>query len=191
MPIDHKQKKAVLNVLKKMRPLMDVDAMKMGLLGWLEQFEFPAYPDNHSWSDCIKVFPTSEEERLITKGIRLRLAVKLFTTSNQYIISIMESLNPGSREVYIISVHVNWNTGEKRMQKLIEESYTGQFDDALRAKHSIWTQTFTASQLHDALNSCAASILGNELTGNTSENKSGEPINIPIQVRMKFPKQDD
>jgi len=191
MPVSENKKKAVLNELKKMRPLMDVDSMKKEFLRWLDQFELPAYPDAHSWADCLKTFPPREEEHLMNKGLKLRLALKLCTVSNQYLVSILESLEPCSRGIYIISVHKNWHTGEKRLMKIIEENYAGSFNDTLRAQHSVWIQTFKADQLHEALNSCASAILGNELTAHTVENNSGEPIDIPARTRVKFPKQDD
>ncbi len=86
-------------------------------------------------------------------------------------------------------MHVNWKSNEWRLQKALEEVYTGQFDDALKAKHTIWAQTFRQWQLHEALNGCALAILGQELAGESCTEKEGESVEQVYPTIVRFPRR--
>ena len=187
MPISDNTRKAVLDELKKREPLMDIESIRSELLDWLEQMPFPDYPDVDGWIKCIRAFPADEGEQESGTGLRIRLAVRLFTSHNRYIISVMESLDPGSRGVYILTAHVNWKEKERKKQMMIDRGYIGHFDDVLKARHTIWAQTVRQGELHEGLNACAAAILGNELTGRCLDDVEGtrvtigppQPVNLP------------
>ena len=115
--------------------------------------------------------------------MRVRLAVRLNTKAHRYLIAILESLDPNSRGVDFISVYVNWKEDEYRFQQVVESSYAGHFDGTLKAKHTLWAQTFRRRELLDALNSCAVAILGHELiaprTDETLDTVKHRPGEIP------------
>ena len=189
MPVSKEVKEAVLNELQKDEPLMDIEGIKQELLDWLAQIPFPAYPGAACWEDCLQAFPAAPEEKQQKSGISIRLTLPLYTRENKYLIAIMESLDPASRGVYFLSMHVNWKSNEWRLQKALEEVYTGQFDDALKAKHTIWAQTFQQKQLHEALNGCALAILGQELAGESCTEKEGESVEQVYPTIVRFPRR--
>lgn len=155
-------KNAIVEQHLKGLPLMDVEEMREGVLVWLRQFPWPG-GEGRSWEETVKIFPPDESDRLETSGLRIRLTVNLHTSRHTYLISIMESLSLDSREVYILSAHTNWNHTEKRLQKALEQEYMGRFEDVLRARHTIWAQTFQRLELVSALDACAAALLSREL----------------------------
>jgi len=156
-------KSAIVDQCQRDLPLMNVERIRQGVLDWLRQIKFPSGPTNASWEDCLHVCPTEEGDEKLESGIRIRLSLNLRTAQNSYLLSIMECLAPDSREVYILSAHVNWKEAEKRFQKSLDKGYLGRFEDVLRARHTVWAQTFRESELPEALNSCALALLGNEL----------------------------
>jgi hypothetical protein len=172
-------------------PLMDVETVKTDLLDWLAELKLPSGCKAASWAELIHVFPAGPEDVERTAGVRVRLALRLDTRDNKYIISIMECLNRDSRRVYLISVHVNWNVSERQVQKLIDEKYRGHFDDVLRARHSLWAQTFRAGELGDALDSCIKAILSNELVAALPQNPEVEPLKHPQTLPPRFPIADE
>ena len=157
----------------------------------MEQIPLPAYPQEDTWQDCIDVLAADPSDEKLDSGIRIRLTLPLYTHENRYLLAIMESLVPSSREVYFVSLHVNWKADEWRMQKSLEEVYTGRFDDALRAGHTLWAQTFRAGALAQALNCCAIAILAHELVGVPCPQESGEPVILPQPGVLSFPSQTD
>jgi len=190
MPISDQAKQAMLIELKKHEPLMDIESTRRELLDWLEQLPFPAYPDVSRWEDCVKTFPLDENDKKSDSGLRIRLAVRLFTAQNRYVISIMESLDPSSRGVFILTAHVNWKESERKKQMMVDRGYIGHFDDVLKARHTIWAQTVRQGELHDGLNSCATAILGNELTGRCRDDAEGTPVTIGPPQRITLPDPD-
>lgn len=187
MPVSKEAKEAVLNQLRKDEQLMDIEGTKQELLDWLAQISFPAYPGAACWEDCLQAFPAAPEEKQQKSGISIRLMLPLYTRENRYLIAIMESLDPASRGVYFLSAHVNWKSNERCLQKALEEAYTGQFDDALRPKHTIWVQTFQKGELHEALNGCALAILAQELVGEARTDNEGEPVERVCPGAVRFP----
>jgi len=154
---------AVKRDLLKKESLMDLPAFKKMLLDWLMQWNRPDDPDSNDWADLVQEFPADPGDNELTSGMRMRLVVRLATSGNRYLIAVLESLDPHNRGVYFISVFVNWKEDEYRLQQMIEENYAGHFDGALKAKHTLWAQTFRQRELLDALNSCAMAVLGHEL----------------------------
>ena len=189
MPVSKEVKEAVLNELQKDEPLMDIEGIKQELLDWLAQIPFPAYPGAVCWEDCLQAFPAAPDEKQQKSGISIRLTLPLYTRENKYLIAIMESLDPASRGVYFLSVHANWKSNERCLQKALEEAYTGLFDDALKAKHAIWVQTFQKGELHEALNGCALAILGQELVGESYTEKEGESVEQVYPTIVRFPRR--
>ncbi|MBN2227073.1 MAG: hypothetical protein JW763_06880 [candidate division Zixibacteria bacterium] len=190
MAISDSARKAVLNELKKREPLMDIESVRQELLDWLEQIPFPDYPDASNWRDCIKTFPADENDQDSDSGLRVRLALRLFTAHNRYVVSLMESLDPGSRGVYILTAHVNWKEDERKRQMMVDRGYIGHFDDVLKARHTIWAQTVRRGEIHEGLNACAAAILGNELTGTCRNEIEGTRVTIgPVQP-VKLPEPE-
>jgi hypothetical protein len=190
MPVSNATKKAVKKDLLKKEPLMDLPAVKQTLLGWLAQWKRPDRDDN-DWTDLVQEFPATAEELEAERGTRMRLAVRLTTKENRYLIAILESLNPESRGVYFVSVHVNWKKAEYRHQEALEKSYAGQFDDMLKAKHNLWVQTFRTEELSDALNSCAVAILGHELMPPPTGEPSGQPLKRDVIPTPQFPEASE
>jgi len=191
MAEETKRKKDVLRDIKKKAPLMDVRYFKAQFLEWLSEMKFPGYASADSWEECLKVFPPEAGEDKKESGLRLRMALRLYTVNYQYLISVMESLDVDSRGSYIMTVHVNWKKEEKRQQKKLEENYIGHFDDSLRARHVIWAQTFRKEEFVEGLNSCARAILANELIPETEYEKKGESILKIQSIHPNFPSEDD
>ena len=170
---------------------MNVPAMKGDLLRWLKQFPAPGDVDG-GWEHSVHVFPADPEDAKADEGTCIRLAVRMATATNRYMIALMESLDPQSRGVYFATVHVNWQEDEYRAQETVEQSYAGQFDGALKAKHNLWTQTFRLHDVHKALNSCAIAILGHELTPKPQpKEQQGERVPHHIIVPTEFPDSVD
>ena len=136
-----------------------IDEIREDLIEWLAQLRFPDVEGSGSWSDCVRLFDVDPEEEEQQVGVKVRLAFRLYTERNQYLISIMECLNPEDKDVHILATHVNWRSGEWEKQKKLDEAYGGRFVDALRGRHTVWTQTFRKGELHGALDAAAARIL--------------------------------
>ena len=158
-------KQAIVKQHRKDLPLMDVEKVRREVLDWLRQVKYPAGSDGDSWEDDLRVYPPGEGDKKVKSGLKVRLALTLQTARNTYLLSIMECLAPDSREVYILSAYVNWQTNEKRFQEALDRGYLGRFEDVLRARHTVWAQTFRENELHEALDACARALLGNELVG--------------------------
>ncbi|MDH3892265.1 MAG: hypothetical protein OEV49_14400 [candidate division Zixibacteria bacterium] len=190
MPVSKATKSAVKKELLKGEPLMDLAATKEELLRWLEQW--PAPGDKEAgWEEMVREFPAEPEDAKSEKGTCIRLTVRLNTGTNRYMITLLESLDPQSRGVYFATVHVNWKEVEYRRQEAVEQSYAGQFDGSLKAKHNLWTQTFRAKDLAKALNSCAIAILGHELISQPKPAEPGERIPHDLVAPPDFPKTVD
>ncbi|MEA2031199.1 MAG: hypothetical protein U9N55_06355 [candidate division Zixibacteria bacterium] len=191
MVIKKELKDAVFNELQKYEPLMDLAKVRKELLDWLQQLPFPGNPDTESWEDNIREFPAQPEDEQLESGIRVRLSLPLLTKENRYLLSIMESLTPSSRNVYIVTVHVNWKDDEWQLQKNVEESYTGHFNDTPKARHAIWAQNFKQDGLGDALTNCALAILGHELIKQPQSDASDKAMLNPLPTKVSFPKSED
>ncbi len=186
MPLSKARKSAVKKELLLNQPLLDVVGTKVVLLKWLGQWNRPDNPDSNDWADLVQEFPADPGDNELTSGMRMRLVVRLATSGNRYLVAVLESLDPHSRGVYFISVYVNWKESEYRFQQVVESSYVGHFDGTLKAKHTLWAQTFRRRELLDALNSCAVAILGHELivppideTPDMVKRRSGEIPSFP------------
>lgn len=189
MVVDRETREAAKKELERQQPLMDVAEMEKDFLLWLAELKFPNTPDGASWQDCLRTFPSTDEEQNLESGRRIRLALQLYTTENQYVISIIENLQPSSRGTNTICVHVNWRLDEWQKQKTLEDNYKGAFDDLPTARHTIWAQTFRPGGLSSALNACAVAILGNELTGRSQTRTIGEHLKRPQSTGVSFPSQ--
>ena len=188
MVVSNELKTTILDKLQKSEPLMDVETVRQTFLDWLAQIKLPAFPNADSWDDCLMVYPPSPEEQFLEEGIKIRLSLRLYTSQNQYLISIMECLEPSSRGIYIICTHVNWQKSEWQIQKAVEEKYAGELIDVLKAKHTVWAQTFRYQEFHQALNSCAVAMLGNEFRGEPCNNEpAGTRIEHPTLQTLDFP----
>jgi hypothetical protein len=176
---------------KSTLPLMNVAAAREELLKWLSDLKLPSDSSAKSWDELIQVFPALPSEQQETSGVKMRLALRLFTAENTYLISIMECLERDSRGVYLISVHVNWRVQERQVQKMVEESYRGQFDDTLRAKHALWAQTYRTREFPDALSACFKAILSHELKAGHEPNESATPLNPVQPAVVSFPKAEE
>ncbi len=173
------------------KPLMDIAAARKELLEWLAPLRLPAGVEAVSWEDLIQQIPTHPEEEKESTGLRVRLALRLCTREHRYLISIMECLDPDSRDVYTVSTHVDWKSDERQMQKLVDEGYRGQFDDLLRARHTLWAQTFREKQLGSALNCCATAILANEMVAEPDQKLKAEAVPRLQSSSPRFPKPID
>lgn len=180
---------AILTELQKGLPLMDVHKVREELTTWLKQLPLPNNSNANSWDELIKEFPVKENEKELTEGLKIRLSLRLSTPSNNYIISIIESFVPSSREKYIIAVYAGWKKDEWAIQKQIDELYKGGFDDTIRTNHIIWIQNFTKNNLEQALNSCAIAIMGNEINEVKSTSKN-EPIKNLIPENFNYPEKE-
>lgn len=170
-------------------PLADVEALKSALVEWLAEVRLPHDSEKKSWDETIRVIPPDPNEEEQT-GVKVRLALRLCTHRNLYLISIMESLDSDSRGICMISLYVNWTADERQKQKMIEEGYFDGFDDVLRARHSLWAQTFLPEELADALNHCAIAILSHELTARPDQVVEQEPVTHVVPVTCDFPEPD-
>ncbi len=192
MSVSEEVRQAVLTELRRRVPLMDTAKVKGEVLAWLGKFKFPGPSEKQSWNDCIMEFPALPEEKELPSGRRLRLSVNLFTSANQYIISIIECLAPNVRGTFIVTVHVNWTRHEKQVQQIIDERYKGAFDNGLKARHVIWIQSFVENELLAALDACAMAIFGHELTPAVEpEGRNGVPIKLPVGTALIIPKSVD
>lgn len=172
------------------KPTLNLEAIKEELLQWLAELKLPPEIEATSWEELLQEFPSDPDDNR-ESGLAVRLALRLCTRENRYLISIMECLDPDSRGVGIISAHVNWQAHERMIQKAIDESYRGQFDDLLRAKHTLWAQTFLPRELREALNYCAMAILSNELTAEPDQNMEIEAVPHAQPSAPRFPKNID
>lgn len=186
MPVSDETKSAVKSELLKDEPLMDLPAIKKDLLKWLEQWPVPGDSEG-GWEQLVQEFPAEPDEAKAEKGTSIRLTVRLNTATNRYMIALLESLDPQSRGVYFATVHVNWQEDEYRIQEAVEQSYAGQFDGQLKAKHNLWTETFRLHETGKALNSCAMAILGHELTAQPEKKEPGERVLHDIITPPAFP----
>ena len=182
-------KKAVRQEQAKERRLPP-DKLREMLLNWLAEIKIPAGTDADSWEDLIQVFPVNEDEERDT-GLEILFAVRLATRDNRYLITIMRSLWLDHPSVGIVSTHVNWKPTERRMQAAVEKTYTGEFEDILRTKHTLWAQTFEIHEFTDALDSCAVAILSKELTAAPDEPLKVEAIPWCQPPALRVPKPID
>lgn len=171
-------------------PLMNIEGVRGDLLDWLAEFRLPSGSQAQSWADLVQVFPAEPEDKEATSGVRIRLALRMATKENQYLIAIMECLARDSRGVYLLSVHVNWKPREQQIQKLVEEHYRGHFDDVLRARHTLWAQTFRDGELSEALTSSVKAILSNELVAQKLPEIDCEKLKHPQPTIARFPKAE-
>jgi len=142
---------------------LPADKLKEQLLNWLAEIRIPTGTAADSWEDLIQEFPTNKDE-VPESGLELRLAIRLATRENRYLITVMECMSLDSRGIGIVSTHINWKPNERRIQATVEKTYTGEFDDILRAKHTLWAQSFKIEDFMAALCNCAIAILSMELT---------------------------
>ncbi len=192
MPVSQKVKDAVLTELQKSEPLMDVEAIKKEFLEWLASLPLPSSSSVKQWEECLRLYPSTPEERHLTSGVRVRLSLPLYTHTNKYLIVIMESLTPASRGIYFLSAHVNWQEKEWRRHKALEELYHGKSEDSLKAIHTIWAQTFRQGELAEALNDCAKAMLGHELVGKPCEEEAtASPVTNIMPQPLTLPENDD
>lgn len=168
--------------------MMDIAKIKLGLLDWLAQLKFPPYEGLNGWDDCIREFAVKEDEP--RGGLRIRLALRLHTGQNCYLLSIMECPDSGSPDVHILTAHVNWKQQEWQIQRVLDDSYGHGFKDMLKAKHTVWAQTFRDYELHEALNAAAIAILGNELVGGDHPDKPKEHLKPLVTQKASFPKPE-
>jgi hypothetical protein len=187
MPTKEQLQQAIKDQYQRELPLLDVERMKLSFLAWLAELKLPASTEVATWDDCIKTFPSSDQDKQQDSGHRLGLALRLHTKENQYLIAVTESLNPTDRGVYSLSLHVNWKDQERFQQKILEETYRGAFDDALRARHTLWAQTVRWGDVSDALNACAVKILGNELVAASPQTIKTEKLDRVGPVIANFP----
>ena len=180
---------ALLTELQKDLPLMDVPKVREELNTWLEQLPLPNNSNANSWKELIREFPTQENEKELTEGLKIRLSLKLITPSNNYIISIIESFVPSSRDNYIIAVYAGWKKDEWAIQKQIDELYKGGFEDTIRTPHIIWVQNFVYGKLNEALNSCAIAIMGNEINEEKFPSKD-KPVKNIIPTNFTYPEKE-
>jgi hypothetical protein len=173
------------------QPLMNVEAARADLAVWLADLKLPAGSTVKSWEEMIRIFPASPSEQNETSGVKMRLALRLFTAENTYLISVMECLDLDSRGVYLISVYVNWKLPEWQIQKMVEESYHGRFDECLRAKHALWAQTYRQPEFLDALTACFKAILSHELVSAHEPDGAATQISPMLPSAARFPKLDE
>ena len=176
---------------KSAPPLMDAEALKSDLVRCLADLKLPAGSKAESWDDLVQFFPAPKDDESRTSGVRMRLALRLFTSANTYLLSVMECLDFDSRGVYLIAVHVNWTLPEQHVQKLVEESYQGHFDDVLRARHTLWAQTFRPREFSDAVACCFKAILSHELIAAPDAESAGQQVLRPQPAVARFPKPDE
>jgi len=188
MPTKEELQQAIKDQYQRDLPLLDVERMRLSFLSWLAELKLPSSPEPTTWSEHIKTFPASDDDKKQNAGTRLRVALRLYTKENQYLIAVTESLVPANRGVYSLSLHVNWKDHERLQQKILEETYTGKFDDTLRARHTLWAQTVRWGDIADALNACAIMILGNELVAAPPISLKTETLDRPATMVATFPR---
>lgn len=167
--------------------------VKAELLDWLRQLTIPPQMGVSSWEEILKEFPAESDEPdgKPATGMRLCFAVPLHTASNRYVLSILECLGDDARGVFILCAHVNWNDAERRTQRAVQQCYAGVFDDVLKAKHTIWAQTFRPGELAEGLNASALAILSNELITRPPEEDSPHTIPATGSRKVDFPQLVD
>lgn len=158
------------------------------LLNWLVEIKIPAGSAADTWEELIQEFPVPEEDDR-ESGAEMLFAVRLATRENRYLITIMRDLSVDQPGYGTISTHVNWKPTEKAMQAAVEKTYTGDFDDLLRAKHAIWAQTFKIHELRDALNSCAIAIISHELRPAPDDAVKLETVPLSQPQALQVPKR--
>lgn len=158
---------------------------------WLAELKWPKYSGASSWEEVVIEYKVTPEEIDAKSGITVRFALRLYTAENQYLISLMESLGPLDEGNFVLTVHVNWQSDELRKRKALEETYGSHFDEMLKAKHTLWAQSFREGKLADALNAGVVAILGHELKAEPPQEKIGELIQ-PVTCQVpSFPKPSD
>ncbi len=191
MPVSKETQDAVAKELRKSEPLMDIEKYKADFLLWLNQLTFPEFKTATSWEECLIVIPHGDGAQDLEEGVKVRFAITLFTLRNRYLLSVLEHYDPKSRGKYLFTIHINWDETEKRILKRIESQYSKQFDGGLKAKHTIWAQTFGEGELHEALNAGAVAILSNELTNENEKTQSGTPIQKPHYSQPIYAEKTD
>lgn len=182
-----KLKKAINNNNKKK---FQLDETVASLLDWFSQIQFPHYPDAEYWNDIVTVFPDHPNEAEVpSDGLKIRISLKLYTATNAYMITILECLNNDANDINIITVHVNWDETELQVEESLGKKYNKQFTDMLKAKHTIWAQTYRLLELHTALDSCMMAIMGHELKG-TAPKTQKEILKHPLHQKAEFPDRD-
>ncbi|MCD6248780.1 MAG: hypothetical protein J7J98_00435 [candidate division Zixibacteria bacterium] len=169
---------------------LPADKLKELLNNWLAEVKIPSGTAADSWEDLIQEFPVNRDE-VPESGLELRLAIRLATSNNRYLITVMECMSLDSRGIGIVSTHINWKPNERRKQATVEKTYTGEFDDILRAKHTLWAQSFKIEDFTSALCSCAIAILSMELTAAPDEPLKVESIPWCQPQAMHVPKPVD
>ena len=182
---------ALLNEFQSEEPLMDIELMREVVVKWLDRWNLPQDSQFESWENAINIYPAAENDNRQPYGLRVRIAIKLYTQTNRYLISLLESLAPSDRHEYIITAHVNWTDSERAVCQQVEETYQGQFDDVLKARHVLWAQNFRQKNIEDALSQCAIAILGHELIGHPDESGKGIAIDHTLTHTPEFPKQQE
>ena len=191
MPVSKEIQEAVAHELRKTLPMMDIDAIKKELLDWLQLLKFPGFATSKSWEESLVIVPRGADCQELESGVKLRIALTLYTTANRYLLSILECFHPEARGTYLFTVHTNWDDTEKRQVKRIESHYDRVFKDNLKARHIIWAQTFRSDELHEALDSGAVAILSHELTGSPPVKQTGTPIFRPPYSTPSFIEKSD
>lgn len=166
---------------------MDLEKTKGELLDWLAQVKFPNYPGKGCWDDCIQTYPAAKGDEKLDEGLKIRLSLLLYTKTGRYVVSLMECLDPTSRETYILTCHMGWKEQERQIQEHLEQSYMGSFADVLKARHTLWVQTFKQGELGEAMDSCARAILGEELVGEPVKKETGERLSVTPSRQTVFP----
>lgn len=188
MPVDSELISSVKKALEEAQPLLDIELMKKELLEWLAQIKLPSGSSQSSWEKLIKTFPAKPKEELELTGTRLRISLSLLTPQNRYLLTVLENLTPSARGVFTVALFVNPKEEQRQMQKLVEEAYTGNFDDLPRASNILWAQTIRYGELGTALDSGATAILGRELVAKQPPKESpGTPIKTPLATDPDFP----
>ena len=181
-------KAALLEQLQHREASAEVDALTDDFVAWLQMLGPGRDTGAEDWSKRIKVFPTEPGDEQLDSGVRLRIALRLNTNQNRYLISILECLAPADHGVCILTVHMNWIDKELMQQRIVEQTYTGQSDDSLRACHIIWVQNFRRPDFFDALAGAAVAILGRELVTKPPEpDQPGQPLAPPPRQAVDFP----
>lgn len=191
MAVKESTKEAVKLALLKGQPLFNVDQGKQALISWLTNAGFPPPAPASDWDKAINTFPPEPGDANADAGRRVRLAFRLFTPRNRYVIMIMESFVPENRGVYSLMACVGWHKDELALQQSIEKVYTGRFDDDSRPLQTIWAQNFKMTEFDEALDATAKAILGRELKSEPPDDSTGSPISHPPTERVSFPSRAD
>lgn len=160
------------------------------LYDWLSELKFPGNNSASSWEEAVIEYEITPEDLEAKEGVRVRFAIKLYTQENQYLISILESLNPIDAGNFILTVHVNWQALELRKRQVLEETYGANFDGNLKPKHTLWAQSFIEGELAPALCAGAVAILGHELKPAPPKEKIGQMVQPVTNQVPSFPKAD-